>query len=328
MRASSDAVDPANDGDLAQRGSSPAGDRLFFDLDALYLQPELERRVAGGLWQADTEIYRFQAVLHHKGVEVRVNEQVTGGATIKVTRAVKAGEAVYLRDFGDIAGYELPDHERDLGHITAFLLHDGSWTVAWGARGGHPRRHDFFNLSEEFLHAAERALAAGHLGAFADNAFSAAELMAKAELLACGPTVDLVLGVRDHGTLASTYKRWADLGNTDRRFPKLLARLKKFRPSARYLDSTLSLTEGDAAAVLHQLGEMAAFVGRRVKDRDALPDEFSVYATRDLRAQEIMTTGDFGLVPRRTPGGRPRGDTGTDAEGATAAERPPAARST
>jgi hypothetical protein len=209
---------------------------------------------------------------------------------------------VYLQDFGAIGSYDLPDHERDLGHITAFLLHDGTWTVAWGARGGHPRRHDFFGLSAEFLRAAEHALSEGHLGAFTDNAFSAAELMAKAELLASGPTVDMVLGVRDHGTLASTYKRWADLGNSDRRFPKLLARLKKLRPAARYLDSPPALARADAAALLEQLRQMADFVGRRVRDRDALPDEFTVYATRDLCAQEIMTTADFALVPVRGRG--------------------------
>jgi hypothetical protein len=60
--------------------------------------------------------------------------------------------------------------------------------------------------------------------------------MAKAELLSARPTVDLVLNRKTgHGWIRSVYATWANLGNSDARYPKLLQRLENLRDSARYL---------------------------------------------------------------------------------------------
>jgi hypothetical protein len=119
-------------------------------------------------------------------------------------------------------------------------------------------------------------LRAGRLAAFADNAFSATELLARGELLAYAPTVDLVLDTKDHGLVASTYKLWADLGNTEKRFAKLLKQMSKVRKKGRYLDCPLDLTAEASESLLRSIEEMHSHAAARISGSE-MPGQFNVY---------------------------------------------------
>lgn len=204
----------------------------------------------------------------------------------------------------DVSGVsEYTPRPQDVGvpHVTAFQHRDG-WSVAFEfGRGGHPNRSEFLPLGLDYLETAREALREGRFGPFLDNAFSACELLAKAELLSNRPTVELVLNSHSHAAVARPFNAWAKLGNTDARFAKLLGQLAELRPSARYLQRDLGVSQTRAAEILGLLDEMSEHVQAQVDGRTngGASSVFYVYAAREIRAGEIVREGDFSLVPSR-----------------------------
>lgn len=264
-----------------------------------FVRPELERRQSEGSWPEGEAVYRFQVLFPDSSPpEVRLNRDVGGTVTAKATRAIAAGEEVAVDDFSEISSYTPRDEDAGTPHVSAFLHRDG-WSLIFEFAGGHPDRFAFLERAEEFLDAAREALRRKHLGAFYDNALSACELLAKSELLSCRPTVDVVLSSRKHAHIATPYNLWANLENTDKRYARLLNRLHERRTTARYLEGRQPLTEVDAAEVMATLIEMKNHVKRSADESSA--DRFNVYATRALRAGEIVRSSDFSLKPPRSP---------------------------
>jgi uncharacterized protein (UPF0332 family) len=286
--------------DLVNDGMpTEAGAAMFNDVVTRFVDPELERRLEAGTWAPDDPVVLFQVVFPYGAVpEVRINRGIGGTLMAKATRAVEAGEEVCPEDFSEVAAYEPADKDRDVPHITGVLTSIG-WHLLFKLGIGHPKRHDYLARAEEFLETARESLCAGRLAAFADNAFSATELLARGELLAYAPTVDLVLDTKDHGLVASTYKLWADLGNTEKRFAKLLKQMSKVRKKGRYLDYPLDLTADAAESLLRSIEEMHAHAAARISGLD-MPGHFNVYATRDLRAGEFVGSNDYALKPPRS----------------------------
>jgi uncharacterized protein (UPF0332 family) len=285
------------DGSLEQPGY---GQALFDDMVRQFVRPELERRRADGKWPDEEPVYRFQVLLPDGAPpEVRLNRDVGGTVMAKATRAIAAGEEVVIDDFSAITGYTPREKDAGTPHVTAFLHREG-WSLVFEFAGGHPDRFAFLERAEEFLEAAQRALRKEHLGACYDNALSSCELLAKTELLSCRPTIEIVLNSRTHAAIATPYNLWANLGNTDKRYARLLDRLHARRSTARYLQGVQPLTHSEAKEVLATLTDMHEHVKRRAQETPAEGDDrFNVYATRELRAGELVRSGDFTLKPPR-----------------------------
>ena len=146
-----------------------------------------------------TAIYRFQVLLHPDGApEIRLNDQIGGAVQATATRAVAAGEVVTTDDFSAVKSYEPMPEDADVPHITAFA-HRGGWSISFDFTYRHPRRFDHLSAGRDFAATAREALAAGRVGAALENAHSAVELLAKAELLSCRPTIDEAISARSHG---------------------------------------------------------------------------------------------------------------------------------
>lgn len=297
-------VPPSADQPQRPLGASSYGQNLLEDVLERFIRPELRRRIEGGQWNPDEPVFIFQ-VLFRDGEppEVRLNGGIGGTLKATAARPLEAGEEVGPSDFRGVSSYEPRPEDRGVPHVTAFA-HVGGWSVVFEFARGHPKRHEFLALAQEFLRTAEDALTSGLLGPFVDNAFSAAELFARAELLSCRPTVEIVLNTKDHGVVASTYKRWSDLGNTAKVYPGLLKRLHKLRARGRYLDARLALSFEQRAEILARLRDMSVHVARLVHGED-LPSSFNVYATREIRAGQLIGRDDYALsAPRRQTSAR------------------------
>lgn len=282
------------------------GQALFDDMAERLVRPELERRRAEGTWPDGEQVYRFQ-VLFPDGEppQVRLNRDVGGTVLAKATRAIAVGEEVVIDDFSAVTSYTPREGDVGIPHVTAFQ-HRYGWSVVFEFAGGHPDRFEFLQRAKEFLDTARHALGEERLGAFFDNALSACELLAKTELLSCRPTIEIVLNSRKHAAIATAYNLWANLENTDKRYARLLDRLHARRPAARYLQGTQPIRRSEAEEVIEVLTDMY----EHVKDctertRVESDDRFNVYATRELRAGEIVRSGDVTLKPPRpaTSGG-------------------------
>jgi hypothetical protein len=282
---------------------SAAGERLFEDILERFVRPELARRLDAGEIAQDTFVYRFQVLLHHdRPVEVRLNRDVRGSAIVeKVTeRAFEVGDEVTVEDVAGIASFE--PHPEDVGipHLTGIMHRDG-WSLAFEFRSGHPKRHDFLQRGRDFLEAARDAAAADRLGVFVDNGLSACELLAKAELLASQPTVEIVLDKTSHKTIKTTYHAWARLGNTEQRFLQLLERLHELRSAGRYVDRDLVLDPWSVVAILSALDDMLEHVAAAVagdQGDTSSGDATQTYiATRALNAGGLVTNDDVKIFP-------------------------------
>ena len=287
-----------NDGAPEQ---SRYGQALFDDMVERFVRPELERRRADGKWSDEEPVYRFQVLLPDgTPPAVRLNKDVGGTVLAKATRPIAAGEEVVIDDFSAISSYTPREEDAGTPHVTGFLHRDG-WSLVFEFAGGHPDRFAFLERAQEFLDAARHALGKEHLGACYDNALSACELLAKTELLSCRPTIEIVLNSRTHAAITTHYNLWANLGNTDKRYARLLDRLHARRSTARYMQGAQLLTHSEAEEVLATLTDMHEHVKRRAQEAPSERDDrFNVYATRELRAGELVRSGDFTLAPPRS----------------------------
>jgi HEPN domain-containing protein len=228
---------------------------LFDSLLSTFVQPEAVRRVqAGQPLPPNTPIFAIQVVFNvGRDPEVRLNEEVGGFMEARAARTMAKGEPVTSADISEITRVELTHADPDAAHITALCLADG-WHISWDGRYNASVIAAHLQTADEFLELAEVAIEKGLLRAFAENAFEAAELLAKAEILAL-PDAQL-LKSKKHGAVASRFNRWAQLGNTDLQYAQLRNQLERLRGSARYLRGDFGLDQAQAEEMLSTLQEM------------------------------------------------------------------------
>ena len=119
--------------------------------------------------------------------------------------------------------------------------------------------------AEEFFDSAENARAKGHVRAFMENLFAAAELTAKARLMFLPD--EKVLKAKSHGFVATRTNQDGKLGNIDQAFVDLLNRLIQSRGPARYLQGPIEVTPGDMKDMADTLRANLYIVARSVPKR-------------------------------------------------------------
>lgn len=263
--------------------SPEAAQNLFSSLMSIFVQPELVRRFEAGCPLAPgTQLIAIQVVFNtDREPEVRLNSEVGGFMRARALRSMGEGEPVTSADISEITHVELTDADADAAHITAIQLADG-WSISWDGRYNASHIAAHLEAAGEFVELAETALQRGMLRGFAENAFEAAELLAKAEIL-CLPD-EAVLKSKTHGTIAQKFNRRAKVGGTDQRFAKLRNELERLRGPARYLRGEFGLDQGRAEEMLATLIEMRGHV-----------DE--VAPRREFAGQSAHFAGRFREIP-------------------------------
>lgn len=274
---------------------------LFQSIVETWVNPEVERRREEGTWLEGRRVGRFQVqFLDDHETTTRLNEEVQGILTVKATGPIEKGQAITAADFSEISGYQLPDQHAHHPHVTGFS-HNGMWFFTFQLGRRDPARHEVLAAAREFLAAAHAALEAGRLRVCLDAANSAVELLAKAELLSCAPTIEIAQKAASHRTLSQAYNVWAGrLGNSDRRFSDALNRLAALRRQARYLTAELDGDEAEAIELIAVLDDMEKHVAHLVKaPMHELPDQFTVMAARQIKAGELVGPDATTLFPSK-----------------------------
>ena len=176
--------------------------------------PELERRAAAGERAPGEPVTTWQVIVFPDDRQpvVRLEDEVRGVAFVETSRDLADGEEIPDKEITDLADFLLLDGDHDdAGHLTVLQIADGQG-IAFDFRYHSAHAAGLSTRAEEFLFVAEAALDQGYLSAFAENAFSAAELLAKAELIA---TLDTDVGrSKTHKRVLSSYNRHFKLSNT------------------------------------------------------------------------------------------------------------------
>jgi hypothetical protein len=272
---------------------------LFESMRINWVEPEVLARRDGGTWVGEDVVYRFQVQFLDDGeVAVRLNDEVQGYLEVKATGPIEKGKEIFEDDFSEVSGYRLPEGHAHHPHVTGFAFMD-RWFLTFQLGHRDPSRFEVLAAGREFLATAHDALAAGRLRVFFDAASSAVELLAKAELLSCGPTIEYALQSASHRYLSNAYNIWTGrLGNSERRFAEALNRLAKLRKQARYLEGELEGDEAEAAGLLATLDDMERHVAHLAEaPMEDLKGEFTVLATRELKAGELLGKDAMTLLP-------------------------------
>jgi uncharacterized protein (UPF0332 family) len=132
-------------------------------------------------------------------------------------------------------------------------LSDG-WVISWDGRYNASLIGSHLQAADEFVALAEHAIERGLLRGFVQNAFHAAELLAKAEILALSD--EKLLKAKTHGAVAGRFNRWAQLGNTEPRYAKLRNKLEELRAAGPYLRGEFGLDGAQAQEMLATLKAM------------------------------------------------------------------------
>jgi hypothetical protein len=279
--------------DHVEMPSDPADAALLDEMYRRYVHMVLYARAGAGSWSDDDQLTSFRIYLDEP-VTVRINDEPQGWTMPQVRRDIAPGETVELTD---VASSQVPLPDADGSPYFAASVADNRWTVSMELRTTVPKARALLGVAEEFTRAAQTALDAGALRAFTENAFHAAESLAKAELLAFPISASEVEGFRKHSAVQSAYDMWARLENTDKRFPALLRELQQLRTAATYAEGEFALTRADAEmqlAVIAELSAHARDVVASVRGR-----VIKIIATRPLEAGEPVYEGDATIRPRR-----------------------------
>jgi uncharacterized protein (UPF0332 family) len=261
----------------AERLSCEGHANLLRQVFELWAQPEVARRQEAGTLPRPVTINAVQVLLHAAAPpEVRLNDEVRGIARAISAQPVPANELVSYHDVDSLVDFSLEaDDDENAGHITAIALPAG-WAVLFDTRYNAKHVAEHRASAAEFRTSAADALARGHLRAFAEVAYAAVELLAKAELLN-HPDERLLVSKR-HGYVSSLYNQHVKLGNADERFASALNNLADLRAAARYLRAPMTLTAERAHEILQVLRDMQEHV-----------DSVSPEWPRPMRADEAQT---------------------------------------
>lgn len=149
-----------------------------------HLNPEIERRLSEGQLQAPFELVKAQLLfwVGEPLPEIRLNEEVRGTAQAVATGPLEAGQELTVADIGEVHGFILDEEDANAAHVTMLasstglnLMFDGRYNALVIA--------SHVETAAEFIASANDDLRSGRLRSFAQSAFDAAELLAKAELL-------------------------------------------------------------------------------------------------------------------------------------------------
>jgi len=246
----------------------PNWEITFNHILEIWITPEVIRRQESGSIPRPYDLRAAQVIFYPDGRphQIRLNEEVRflGKVKLKADKLNKRkGDSVYLHDIEGYESFYLPeDEDPNCGHITIYRFSD-HWIIAFDAIYNKGLSTEHLAAAQEFLVAAQQALAANSMRVFVDTCFSAAELTAKALLITTphpGENTKM-----SHGKIHSRYNFQAKLGNIDTSHKDTLNRLADLRSSARYLNNTLDISKDEASALIQGVQDAISFVSQRIR---------------------------------------------------------------
>lgn len=255
-------------GSAAPNRSSPSDAELWKWACETYFGPERARRLDLGRIREETGIHRAQVIFRpQEPPEVRLNEEVP--ERVDVTGQLEVEPASGLMDTPDAdadIGIDMPSllspEDPNAGHVTVVINRLGAAVNLDGVRDTEFVERELM-VADQFIESAKRSLEDAALNAFAENAFYATELMARANLLWLPDGT--VHSAKTHDTPQGLYNRWALMGVTEQRFADLLNFLAAQRKPAKYALSEFSLTTEKAIECMESILTMRPRVEEKPK---------------------------------------------------------------
>lgn len=252
----------------ATKPADDTGDVLFKQMMDLFVVPAARERQLRGELPTPVVMSAAQIIFFPDGRKplVRLNDEVQGRVTFRAKRPIAKGEVIYDRDVGAIEGVELIEDDEDCGHVTIIRTAD-QWQIRFDFHY-NKRSKATLARAKEFHAVAQVALEKGHLGPCVDNLYSAAELSAKALLMAPHPKLRKV---KTHEPIRAKFNEYARIGKVHASQRKAFNSLDDLRRRGRYLQGELALTMPEARALIADIAALIEHVDRALQTipRDA-----------------------------------------------------------
>lgn len=242
-----------------------------------HVRDHVGERLRAGRLDRDDPIRAVQ-VLFRPGLrpEVRLDWELRGRQVVEGRSASPSSEDGTAADqaVSNVVGFEPAREEAGSGHVTALVVASEIHITFQGAAHTDPITRELEGAAH-YIVAAERLLGDPTVPddplyeAFADNAHTAAEMVARAELRRLPDDVHF----KKHSYVSARYHEWAKLGNTEMVFPKLLDSTFDWQRRAKYDRSTFSLTSAEAADCMGTLHAMHRHASRRPREATSFPAE-------------------------------------------------------
>jgi len=234
----------------------------------IFITPEVMRRQAIGELPHPVDLRAAQIIFYPDGKKptVRINSEVKAVGKMKLKPGIEKdyGDKVYANELEGLEELTLTDEDDpDCGHVTILRL-NGTWLMAFDFIYNKSLAKKTIETAKEFIEAAEFSSSQQNWSAFADNLFSAAELLAKATLLATWSDPKF-REKTNHSAIHSRYNRFAHLGNINPLHASTFNKLSKMRYPARYPKEEFSLLESEGQSLLNGVKSMlqeTSFVAR------------------------------------------------------------------
>lgn len=278
---------------------------LFEQVKTRFLEPELTRRIEAQNISVGDPIYGFLVILKDSGPPaVLLNGEVTGEFSVKMVepRSQEEGDPVAAAEIEEVTDYK-PSPEVASGQYIVGMQYRYGWGITFDFNRIHPDAEPHLMNALGFLETAKDALSKDRMNPFADNAFTAAELLARAELLCALPTAPRIEAAKTHDQVKATYNLWSHLENTDPRFSRVLNVLGKNRDPAKYGRGHMQLTKEQCADVVDTLEEMAVNTHALINRELDGPRKMNLHAKRSIKAGEIVGLEDMSMEPPNPPEG-------------------------
>jgi hypothetical protein len=262
------------------------------DLDAPILAYALQTYVSMLLFALQEEqLASFHVLLLGDGTaSVRINDQPNAWSIPRSTRSFDEGESIYPDDL-EVDQMPLREDVLDIPFIRG-RLESGIWELKYKLAYPPAVRENYYEAAVQFLRAATSAEEDGLMRAFLENAFHAAEHLARAELLSYPPTAPAVMPGARHKKLSETFNLWAKLQNTDADYKDLFNNLHRLRPAATYLEAEFALSADQAKGMLATLFKWQWWVQSIIYE-DGGTDPVRVVATREIDAGSLVRDEDY-----------------------------------
>ncbi len=236
------------------------GDRILQQFIDIFILPAIQGRQQAGTLPESFALWAAQVIFHADGrpTKVRLNEEIRAIADVRLRlpRGVTKvrGEPIFASEVDEVSRIRLtPDDDPDAGHAT-FILTGNIWHIGFDFRYNRSVSKRHLDAARQFLDSATFCHKRQHWVAFADNLFSAAELVAKATLLFIPDPALRRKG--HHKAIHSKYNRFAHLGNVKPAYRTTFNKLYSLRPKARYLESLVEIPPREAEALLKTVSSM------------------------------------------------------------------------
>ncbi len=238
----------------------------------LWFIPELERRKKSGIIPCDFHVWGAQLITEpdKPASHIYFNKEMHGVFEAEALVKSDVGDVLSISDVGKITGAWLTEGDLypNAGYLTT-LLHKGIWYLSFDFRYNATRIEEHMNIAHQFLEIASTALTKEFVNAFVENLFAVVEILAKCYLMMYPDK--RVLEATTHSFIKTGFNLQGRHQNVPPEFVKLLNRLSKLRPKARYQRGTLGLSMGEARALYEQTQDMLRFIEARRPTRKHLP---------------------------------------------------------